>query len=429
MVLSLSLDTQAVLLLCARLGEREESPVKPLTTRQYSSLATWLRERSLRPGDLLRPSGRAQLSDLSQNDANQEQVEQLLDRGTALAIMTERWTNSGIWVVSRGEDAYPTRYKSYLQHKAPPLLYGVGEQEVLQCGGLAVVGSREASEEDLEFARSIGATCAAQRVGVVSGAAKGIDSAAMMSAIEQGGRSVGVLAEGLGRASVASRFREAIIEGGLTLISPFDPDSRWFAFSAMERNKLVYALADAALVVACSDDKGGTWSGANEALRHAQVPVFVKNTGEAPNGNRKLLQMGAREFPSDGWSDIVGLFRTAAKPAPLFEVQEALGAGEVPDSRAPDLQDDASTLEPESRSSPNCAPDLDAYPRVLEILLEVLKDPHDARSVAQVLDIVPAQAQAWLRRAVSEGSVRKLTKPVRYVAAAQSLFMVKASNQ
>ncbi len=427
MASSLSLDTQAVLLLCARLGEREEGPVKPLTTRQYSSLATWLHERSLRPGDLLRHSGRNQLADLTQNEASQEQIEQLLDRGTALAIMTERWTNIGIWVISRGDEAYPTRYKTYLQHKAPPVLYGVGEQDALQCGGLAVVGSREASEADLAYARKIGEACAMQRVCVVSGAAKGIDSEAMMSAIEQGGRSVGVLAEGLGRASVASRYRDAIMEGRLTLISPFDPDSRWFAFNAMERNKLVYALADAALVVACTDDKGGTWSGASEAMKHGRAPVFVKNTDDAPAGNRKLLQLGARELPPEAWTDISGLFAKDGRPAPLFEVQ--VGAVEVIDCVTADAGSAAPPPAPESLPPPTRGPDKDAYPRVLEMLLEVLQDPRDAQAVAQALDVVPTQAQAWLKRAVAEGSVRKLTNPVRYVAAAQSLFVMKASNQ
>ena len=72
-------------------------------------------------------------------------------------------------------------------------------------------------------------------------------------------------------------------------------------FTPMERNKHVYAF-DAALVVACTDDKGGTWSGAR-ALRHGQVPVFVKITGGVRMGTgnfmraQENLQLGVDKHP------------------------------------------------------------------------------------------------------------------------------------
>lgn len=253
-------DTQATLLLCARLGQREENAVKPLSPRQYAEIAIWLKDRSLRPGDLLRDAGRAQLADLPPEKFSKESVELLLDRGAALALVLERWTSQGLWVLGQGDPMYPARYTSYLERDAPPLLYGVGEQSFLDSGGLAIVGSREATEDELEFTRGVGAACAQQKIAVISGAAKGIDSESMMAAVDRGGKSLGVLAEGLGRAAVAGHYHDAILEGRLTLISPYDPDSHWFAFKAMERNKLIYGLADAALVVCASDEKGGTWA-------------------------------------------------------------------------------------------------------------------------------------------------------------------------
>jgi predicted Rossmann fold nucleotide-binding protein DprA/Smf involved in DNA uptake len=301
-------DTQAVMLLCARLGQREESALKPLTTRQYSALARWLHERSLRPSNLLEGRGREQLSELLLAGVPKETVERLLERGAALAISVERWASRGLWVISRGDPPYPARYKSYLGQAAPPLVYGVGGQESLQLGGLAVVGSRHATEEDLEFARRVGVACAEQRISVISGAAKGVDSESMMAALDRGGRSVGVLAEGLGKAAVASLYHDALVEGRLALVSPYEPDARWFPYTAMERNKLIYGLADAALVVSSAAENGGTWAGATEALKHGQVPVYAKATGAVPAGNRKLLQAGARKFPPEPWSDLRSLF-------------------------------------------------------------------------------------------------------------------------
>src|SRR4051812_23467932 len=153
---SLTQDTQATLLLCARLGQQNGQAGKPLTTPQYSLLARWLQEQSLRPRDLLNDVGRDRLSSLNLKDVSREVVESLLERGTALAVLVERWISHGLWVISRGDPEYPNRYKSYLQHASPPVLFGVGEVSALQCGGLAIVGSRDASDKELEFARRVG---------------------------------------------------------------------------------------------------------------------------------------------------------------------------------------------------------------------------------------------------------------------------------
>jgi predicted Rossmann fold nucleotide-binding protein DprA/Smf involved in DNA uptake len=420
-------DTQAVLLLCAKLGQGEaQNATKPLTTRQYSALAKWLQERSLCPGDLLQPNGRAQLSELQLHEVAQNQVEGLLDRGAALSLLVERWTNSGIWLISRGDEQYPSRYTTYLQHKAPAVIYGVGEQSSLQRGGLAVLGSRHASEEETGFAQRIGAACADQKIAIISGAAKGIDSESMMSAINQGGTAIGVLAEGLGRAAVAEPYHEAIIEGRLTLISPYEPESRWFAFAAMERNKLIYALADAALVVASSDEEGGTWSGAVEALKKGQIPIYVKASGEIPAGNRKLIQSGAQEFPREPWSNLRQLFENSL-PTRLFgdgspsyqSTSSDVSASKQPPPDSPKPPEPAHpTLELAPVQDRNGS---DAYDHIVEVMLAVLAEPVDEDSIAEKMNVLPTQAKAWLKRAVQEGKVQRLKKPVRYVRTSAAL--------
>ena len=60
---------------------------------------------------------------------------------------------------------------------------------------------------------------------------------------------MGVLAEGLAKTATSGQYRSGLVSDRLTLVSPYDPDSRWFAYTAMERNKLLYGLSDAALVV------------------------------------------------------------------------------------------------------------------------------------------------------------------------------------
>jgi predicted Rossmann fold nucleotide-binding protein DprA/Smf involved in DNA uptake len=425
---SLTQDTQATLLLCARLGQQNGQTEKPLTTHQYSLLARWLQEQSLRPRDLLHDVGRERLSALNLKDVSREVVESLLERGTALAVLVERWTSHGLWVISRGDPEYPNKYKNYLQHASPPVLFGVGEVSVLQHGGLAIVGSRDACGEELEFARRVGIKCASQHVPVISGAAKGIDSESMQATVDQGGRAVGVLAEGLGRASVAPRYHDAILDGNLTLISPYEPDSRWFAYTAMDRNKLVYGLADAALVVSSGDEKGGTWSGAIEALKHKRVPVYVRTNEGSLAGNKKLIQAGARPFSEESMGDISLMFQQSPVTAPLFEqpsqatipTNGAARKGNTIPSEDPQVEQ--TQMSSDAAPTENHPIQVDPYEYVAKLIPVLLSEPTDERGFAQSLNVVPTQAKAWLKRAVDEGIVRRLTKPIRYVAGAGASF-------
>ncbi len=409
----LSADTQAVLLLCSRLGQRDENGAKPLTPRQYGTLTRWLRERSMRPADLLENAGRARLAELQSPDLGGGAVERLLDRGAALGIMAERWTSRGLWVLSRSDDAYPSRLKSYLGQAAPPLLFGAGESRLLQAGGLAIVGSRDASEEDIEFARSVSAACASQEIAVISGGARGVDLESMAAGFEAGGKAVGVLPDSLARNAVSPRYREGLVSGRLVLVSPYDPESRWFAFTAMERNKVIYALSDAALVVSSAAENGGTWAGAVKALDAARIPVYVKAHGNVKDGNRKLLALGGCPFPEGPWPDLRCLFTPVAPEPTLFTPSPASEPAAPPVSENPHKPRE---VEPAPSASPEPHA-RDAFELVLPDLLLALAAPGTEKNIEQALGVVPAQAKAWVKRACDEGHVRKLSRPVRYVAA------------
>jgi hypothetical protein len=73
----LSADTQAVLLLCSRLGQSEENGTKPLSLRQYGALVRWLVELSMRPADLLDKAGRARLAEIKCPELSPEIIERL----------------------------------------------------------------------------------------------------------------------------------------------------------------------------------------------------------------------------------------------------------------------------------------------------------------------------------------------------------------
>jgi predicted Rossmann fold nucleotide-binding protein DprA/Smf involved in DNA uptake len=326
-----SADTQAVLLLTARFATRSSDAANPLTAGQYNKLAVAMNASGLRPADLLTDSGSAFVSDAEAHTVEPRRLKGLLERSMALALSLESWTNAGFWVMSRGDDTYPTRLRERLKSRAPAVLFGCGEPALLDQGGLAVIGSRNIDEPGEEFTRDLARAAAAEGIQVVSGGARGVDSIAMEAALERGGSVVGVLANDLAKTSRSETAREAIQDDRLCLVSPFQPDSRFEAWKAMDRNKSIYALSDWALVVASDLRKGGTWAGAKENLDGGWVPLFVRAGVEVPKGNDALISMGATPFTADG----VQVLRSALESSELI-AREAPG-GSDGDSDLPQM--------------------------------------------------------------------------------------------
>ncbi|HAY21021.1 MAG TPA: DNA-processing protein DprA [Desulfobacterales bacterium] len=313
----LSPDTQAVLLLCTSLEMRSNLGLKPLTVTQYNRLANWLRNHRLRPGDLLHSEGMEKLCQSVDQLKEAEEVLLLLERGVALALAVDKWTNQGIWVLSRSDMDYPKHFKDRLKQSSPPILFGSGKKELLTKGGLAVIGSRHAEEKALEFSRVIGQRCALEDIQVISGGAKGVDQEAMLAALAQGGKVVGVLSDNLARGMVSKKYRQAIRDGQLVLISACAPEARFQIGNAMARNKLIYALSDWALVVSTEAEKGGTWAGALENLKHHWIPLLVRDGVDVLPSNKRLLREGGHSLDEEailaGTGVLKDLLQQAAK--------------------------------------------------------------------------------------------------------------------
>jgi DNA processing protein len=248
---------------------------------------------------LLEPNRAESLVEKLHPQFDTAQLRALLARGFALSLSVEKWTTHGIWIVARDDERYPARLKARLKHLAPPLLYGCGESAVLNSGGVAIVGSREVDEAAIGFTQEVAKACAGAQMTVVSGGARGVDQVAMLAATEAGGKVSGVVADSLARNSTAANAREAIQEGRMTLISPFDPLAGFHVGNAMARNKLIYALADYGVVISSGYNEGGTWSGAIEQLQKLKfVPLFVRDGAQVPEGNKRLLSAGGLPFPA-----------------------------------------------------------------------------------------------------------------------------------
>lgn len=468
-------DTEAVLLLCGRFGGEKQDAYRPLSPREYGEMAKWLNGRNLRPSDLMTDVGRDALANVQEARMERKRIEFLLGRGTAMALALERWARGGLWVISRGDVEFPKRLRGHLKNATPPLLYGAGEKSLLNLGGLAIIGSRDATEDALEYTRSIAARCAKEGLAVVSGGARGVDAAAMQGATEAGGNCIGVLASDLLKASVNRQNRIGLQEGRLVLVSPFFPEAGFNAGNAMGRNRYIYTLADQALVIDSALRSGGTWEGAVENLKHGWVPLYVRSPGEG-SGNVALIAEGGRPFTlmADSAEELAELFNSGvvedsavtgspvemqptlfqpggattlqAKSIPSQPVPErtdgagpaltAIG-GTAPDAEPASTDRESSASEGSAleasvvtsneletvgqRAIASIGDSLDMYFDFSAKLASLLcEEAMSEEEIATRMCIEKGQAKVWLKRALDAGLVEKQKKPVRYALGRQS---------
>ena len=466
MMQSLSQNTQAILLLTAPLiAGRGSSSSELLTPGEYKRLARHLREIQRQPADLVSPDA-SELLRACQPVIEESRLQRLLGRGFLLSQVIERWQARAIWVISRADDQYPRRLKARLREDSPAVLYGCGDIGLLDSGGIAVVGSRHVDESLIDYTMAVGRLAARARRTLVSGGAKGIDQAAMRGALEAGGKVSGVLADSLEKTTMNRENRNLLLDGQLVLISPYDPGAGFNVGNAMQRNKLIYALADASLVVSSDLNKGGTWTGAIEQLDKLKfVPVYVRSTGESSVGLDALRGKGAIPWPNPQDADeFEGVFDVAAPtPAQAPKPEPSLFSGDVPSeavkippaiaemqpvievanepTQSPVSATNAEPVEPIPEPLPMDAQIPEAKPQaanpvaptastpadtlfgaVREVIQLLLKVPMKDAEVATALDVSNAQAKAWLLRLLDEGVIEKQKKPAGYIVKQSSLF-------
>lgn len=301
---------QLALLLGARWAE---SDAKPLSNGEWHALAQ----------DLDDEAANRMLMGEQPDD---ERVKALLGRGLGVFQRVDLWMQAGVWIATRGCEAYPKRLEP-LGSRAPMLIFGYGDANLAD-SRLAVFGSRNALPERLVLAAEMGRRCAEVGIGLVSGAARGVDEVAMLGSLEAGGRALGVVADSLLKIAGQRRYREALMDDQLCLISEVHPEAGFEVGNAMSRNRLAYAMADAALVVEAEPDRGGTWAGAVAGIRDG-VQVYVLDGAIAAEALAKKgaiivdaafspEHMIAREVPADYVAPTTKLKKRQPESGTLF---------------------------------------------------------------------------------------------------------------
>ncbi|MDD3694569.1 MAG: DNA-processing protein DprA [Lentisphaeria bacterium] len=204
---------------------------------------------------------------------------------------------AGVYIVTQEDAAYPALLKEI--YDPPICLYVRGELEALQrCRqSLAIVGSRHTSNYGLQMAASLAAAAACAGWTVVSGLARGIDTAAHRAVVQAGGCTVAVIGSGLCRLYPPENqgLAEQICAAGGAVVSEFPlqqpPDKRNFPM----RNRIISGMSKGTLVV-----EAGLYSGslitAGQAVAQNRSVFAVPGRADSPfsRGCHNLLRDGAR---------------------------------------------------------------------------------------------------------------------------------------
>lgn len=219
------------------------------------------------------------------------------------SFLAEDLLSQGYEIIPINSPEYSKTLRENLKVKhLPQILYVKGNKQLLQDHSVAIVGSRNAHDISFCFTDNIAKLASKENKVVISGFAKGIDRQALDSALKYKGRSIIVLPQGIMTfGSGFKKYYSHIIEGRVTALSTFPPQSPWSVQLAMTRNLIIYGLAEE-IYVAESNESGGTWAGVMDGLRKGRKIYIRAPEPKENNANNLLIEKGAIPVDFNGVS-------------------------------------------------------------------------------------------------------------------------------
>ena len=206
----------------------------------------------------------------------------------------ERLEKAGVQALDWNHPVYPRRLKEI--HDPPPLLYVKGDILPEDERGLAIVGTRSPTTYGREVASTLAKDLAKSGVCIVSGLARGIDGIAHRAALEAGGRTIAVVANGLDSVypgEHAELARQIQTCGAVVSEYPLGvrPDARGFP----RRNRLISGMTLGSLVVEAAEGSGARWT-VYHALEQDREVFCVPGSIFSPASSftNRMIQEGAK---------------------------------------------------------------------------------------------------------------------------------------
>ncbi|OAJ94611.1 DNA-processing protein DprA [Vibrio bivalvicida] len=197
-------------------------------------------------------------------------------------------------IITQRDSAYPALLEQAVG--APPLLFVQGNVHCLSEPQIAVVGSRNASVEGLNTARSFARALVEQNIVITSGLALGVDGYAHDGALQGEGKTLAVLGSGLETVYPARHrhLAQRIIEAQGALVSEFHPLAKPKADHFPRRNRIISGLSVGVLVVEAAE-KSGSLITARYAIEQGREVFAIPGSIHDANarGGNLLIKQGA----------------------------------------------------------------------------------------------------------------------------------------
>jgi DNA processing protein len=234
-------------------------------------------------------------------------LDYLSDANKIAKKVVDESERQGIGYVALYDEDYPELLKNTINEEGklePPLLIWYrGDLSITKMPGLAVIGTREPTNEGIAGGQYLASEFAKIGFNIISGLAVGCDTCGHVGALKVGGKTTAILANGLDHNSIYppdnQDLAEEIVEKGGLLLSEYRIGSSVSRFTLVARDRLQSGLAKATLVIQTGEN-GGTMHAATATLQ-ARKPLYTMlfkddatNKQEKCLGNALLVKKGAK---------------------------------------------------------------------------------------------------------------------------------------
>ncbi len=225
-----------------------------------------------------------------------------ITHGIAKADTQREWAlmdEHRVRMISLDDAAYPTLLKHI--HDPPPLLFVRGELQRTDSVALAVVGSRRCTAYGRDQADRLAAACAQSGMAIISGGARGIDTAAHRAALRAKGRTMAVLGCGLSHCYPPENkelFDTIVAENG-AVISELPMSSPPIAENFPRRNRIISGMSLGVLVVEAAKRSGALITARLAAEEHHREVLAV------PGRIDSSASEGCHQMIREGWAALV----------------------------------------------------------------------------------------------------------------------------
>ena len=254
--------------------------------------------------------------------------------GRARAAAVEemkRVTEAGVTLLTPDDEAYPERLKEI--YDPPAVLWVRGNAELLRRPGIAVVGTRQPTPYGAGMAELLSRELAQRRLVILSGMARGVDTAAHKGALDAGGKTVAVWGTGIDviYPKENKRLAEQIVETGSTIVSEYPMGTFPAPQNFPIRNRILSGMSVGVLVIEAAEYSGTRITARLATDQGRDVYAVPGNvTNKNAWGPNTLIKQGAKLTATweDVWEDLPSQIR--------LQLEDELAAARGDESKTPE---------------------------------------------------------------------------------------------